>query len=174
MAKKALGWYVGSMPTYSAVYGVFATVPILLLWVYTGWVIVLLGAVIAAYAPSLQMRITIRPDTPGQRFETALDLLRRLAAARHGATHGMSLPVLADALRADPLRLEPLLDLLVELDWAARLDEGGTPRHVLLCDPALTPATPLVDALLLAPSQGTRAFRERARLGAMTLAELMG
>ncbi|MFA6262695.1 MAG: YihY family inner membrane protein, partial [Bacteroidia bacterium] len=111
-AKKALAWYVDVVPTF-AVYGAFATVPILLLWVYLGWVIVLLGAVIAAYAPSLQMRITIRPDTPGQRFELALSVLRTLADARRGSRHGLALPMLADELRSDPLVLEPLLELLV-------------------------------------------------------------
>ncbi len=173
LAKKALGWYVVSVPTYSAVYGVFATVPILLLWIYLGWVIVLLGAVVAAYAPSLQMHLTLRPDSPGQRFELALALLRTLAAARGSTGHGLSLPALAKALRADPLALEPVLDLLVELDWAGRLDEGGTPRHVLLCDPARTPAQPLVDALLLAPSEATRAFRAHARLSTMNVADLL-
>jgi membrane protein len=172
-AKKGLAWYVESVPTYSAVYGAFATAPILLLWIYLGWVIVLLGAVIAAYAPSLQMRITIRPDTPGQRFELALAVLRALADARRGGQHGLGLPALAGTLRADPLALEPLLDLLVQLDWAARLDEAGTPRHVLLADPQHTPALPLVDALLLAPGQGTAAFRRAARLSALTLADLL-
>ena len=60
-----LAWYVSSVPTYSMVYGAFATVPILLLWIYLGWVIVLLGAVIAAYAPSLQMRVARIAPTVG-------------------------------------------------------------------------------------------------------------
>ena len=51
LAKKLLGLYLGKMPTYSVVYGAFATVPILLIWIYVAWVIVLLGAVIAAYCP---------------------------------------------------------------------------------------------------------------------------
>ena len=71
VAKKALGWYLGQVPTYAMVYGAFATVPIFLVWIYLGWVIVLLGAVIAAYAPSLQMRVTRCPT-------------RRLAAAPGG------------------------------------------------------------------------------------------
>ena len=66
LAKKVLAWYLASIPSYSVVYGAFATVPIFLLWLYLGWVIVLLGAVIAAYAPSLQMRLVGRPDTPGR------------------------------------------------------------------------------------------------------------
>ena len=173
LAKKSLAWYVDSVATYSAVYGAFATVPILLLWIYLGWVIVLLGAVIAAYAPSWQMRVVQRPPTAGYRFELALALLALLDAARHGGRHGSSLPELAEALRADPLEVEPVLELLVQLDWVARLDEGGTPRHVLLCDPARTPAQALIDALLLAPGSASRAFRERARLEAMTVSDLL-
>ena len=47
---------------------------------------------------------------------------------------------MAESLRADPLQLEPVIELLAELDWVSRLDEGGDARHVLLCDPAVTPA----------------------------------
>ncbi len=172
-AKRLLAWYLASVPTYSVIYGAFASVPILLLWIYLGWVIVLLGAVIAAYAPSLQMRVVRRPDTPGYRFELALAVLRRLAAARQGAGHGASLGALAEALRTDPLQIEPVLDLLVEIDWAARLDESGESRHVLLCDPAATLARPLLDALLLPATPGAVAFRRRAGFERMTLAELL-
>src|SRR5690606_8317818 len=41
LAKKGLALYLAGMPTYSAVYGTFATLPILLIWIYTAWVIVL-------------------------------------------------------------------------------------------------------------------------------------
>jgi len=174
LAKRALAWYVESVPTYSAVYGAFATAPILLLWIYLGWVIVLLGAVIAAYAPSLQMRVTMRPATPGHGFELALAVLRQLQAARRGERHGLSLSALSEALRADPLALEPLLELMMQLDWVARLEEGGTPRHVLLCDPERTRAKALIDALLLAPGAASQPFREQARLETLSVADLLG
>jgi membrane protein len=48
LARKLLALYIAKVPTYSMVYGTFATVPILLVWIYVAWVIVLLGAVIAA------------------------------------------------------------------------------------------------------------------------------
>lgn len=172
-AKQVLAWYVESVPSYSAVYGAFATVPILLLWVYLGWVIVLLGAVVAAYAPSLQMRVSTRVDTPGWRFELALAVLRLLHAAHRGPARGLSLADLAAVLRADPLQLEPVVDLLEDIDWVARLDEGGNARLVLLCAPENTPLQPLVDHTLLTPSASSAAFRRRAGLEALMLAEAL-
>jgi membrane protein len=173
LAKKGLGWYVASVPTYSAIYGAFATVPILLLWIYLGWVIMLLGAVIAAYAPSLQMRVSRVAATPGWPFELALAILRELAQARGGAGHGLSLPSLAERLRVDPLQLEPMLELLAQIDWVRRLDEGQTPRHVLLCDPAVTPLKPLADLTLLAPGAATAVLRDRMGLDRLSLAQAL-
>lgn len=173
-AKEALAWYVDAVPTFSAVYGAFATLPILLLWVYLAWVIVLLGAVIAAYAPSLQMRVAARPDRPGWRFELALAVLRLLEAARHAPQHGLSLAALSEALRADPLQLEPVVDLLTEMDWVQRLDEGGSARHVLLCDPLRTPLAELMNRTLLSPSPTAAGFRRSASFEKLMLADALG
>ena len=172
-AKVGLAWYVESMATFSAVYGAFATAPILLLWIYLVWVIVLLGAVIAAYAPSLQMRVVRRPDTPGQRFTIAVAALRELEAARRRELRGLSLPAIAESQRLDPLQLEPVLDLLIEMNWIGRLDEAGAQRFVLLGESATMPAAPLLDALLLAPSAATTAFERRAGLARLTVADLI-
>jgi len=173
VAQWGLAWYLRRIPTFSLVYGTFATLPILLVWIYLGWVIVLLGAVISAYAPSLQMRVVRLPDTPGSRFHLAVTLLRTLVRARQTARHGMSLPELAEALRTDPLQIEPILDTLVAIDWAGRLDEGGTARYVLLCDPGTTPAAPMLSQLLLEPAPTLRRFWQRAGFGEMTLRELI-
>ena len=173
LAKKLLAWYLDTVPTYSAVYGAFAAVPILLLWVYLVWVIVLLGAVIAAYAPSLQMRVRARPATPGWRFELALAVLKQLESARHGPERGLSLSTLATRLRADPLQLEPILELLAEIDWVSRLDEDKDPRHVLLCDPALTPIAPLVPRTLLDPGAASAPFMTASGIAKVTLRQAL-
>ncbi len=169
VAKKALAWYLEQVPTYATVYGAFATLPIFLVWIYLGWVVVLLGAVIAAYAPSLSMHIVRRPDTPGQRFALAVQLLRELAQARGLRTHGFAAPALAVALRADPLQVEALLETLVGIDWVGRLDEEGERRYVLLSDPATTPAQPLLAAVLLDPTPAVRAFWQHAGFGELKL-----
>lgn len=46
--KSVFVFYVTSVPTYSMVYGAFASVPIFLLWLFVCWLVVLLGAEIAA------------------------------------------------------------------------------------------------------------------------------
>ena len=177
LAKSVLAWYVDSVPTYSTVYGALATLPILLLWIYLVWVIVLLGAIIAAYAPSLQMRVVSRPPHAGWRFELALEVLRALRAARESPLRGLSLASLSTSLRTDPLQLEPLVDLLVAMDWVARLDEGGDatdgPRLMLLCNPAQTSLLPLLDRTLLAPGPAVAAFSRRAALDRLTLQDAL-
>ena len=174
LAKRGLAWYLAQVPSYAVVYGAFATVPIFLIWIYLGWVIVLLGAVTAAYAPSLQMRVARWPDAPGSRFHLAVAMLRELALAQASGKRGLSAARLAEVLRTDPLQIEPILDDLLAMDWLGRLDEDGQPRFVLLCDVATTSAEDLIARLLLEPSPDLRAIWRRAGFGEMRLRELLG
>jgi len=173
VAKRGLGLYLSLVPSYSSIYGAFATLPIFLLWIYLGWVIVLLGAVIAAYAPSIQMRMVQHGNQAGHRFALALEIVRRLQHGGAGGGHGLSGVTLATSLRIDPLQIESALEALMAIDWVGRLDEEGTPRYVLLCDPAHTPIGPLVDSLLLAPIPALEPVRARMRVGQMMLADAL-
>jgi membrane protein len=171
--KSSLAWYVTAVPGLSAVYGAFATLPIFLLWIFLSWVIVLLGAVVAAYSPSLKMRVVRQPDTAGHRFAMALTMLGALARERHRPANGLTVEQLSQGMRTDPLQIEPLIEVLVSMDWVARLDEDDAKRHVLLCDPQTTLATPLINRLLLGPQPSTRIFRQLAGLEQLRLAELL-
>jgi membrane protein len=173
LAKRGLAWYVGQVSTFAMVYGAFATLPILLIWIYLGWVIVLLGAVVAAYAPSLQMRVKRWPDAPGSRFHLAISVLRELRRVQAAPVRGLSSDQLSEALRTDPLQIEPILDELVALDWVGRLDEADQPRFVLLCDVSTTPAQALLGSLLLTPAAALSGFWRRAGFADMTLDELL-
>lgn len=176
LAKRGLAWYLGLVPTYSVVYGTFATVPILLVWIYIAWLIVLFGAVVAAYLPSLLAGPTRRASTHGWQFQLALEVLQRLERARATARRGLSAPELAAAMEVEALQLEPVLQTLVQLDWIGRLnevdDQVGT-RYVLLADVQSTALEPLLRHLLLPPSEATQKLWASGRLSALYLKDAL-
>ena len=156
LAKKLLTLYLSAMPTYSAVYGAFAVVPILLVWIYLAWLTVLTGAVLAAWWPSLNLGATRVPTAHGWHFQLALEVLQQLRLSG-GATKTQ----LARAIHVDPPQLEPALHALLQLDWIGQLDEVITdaePRLVLLVDLGNTPLAPLAERLLLQRTPETQAI----------------
>ena len=176
VAKKGLTLYLNAVPTYSMVYGAFATLPILLVWIYLSWVIVLLGAVIAAYMPSLLAGVARRGNGNGWQFQLAIEVLQQLAQASSAAHRGVSASQLVDHLRVDNLQLEPVLETLVALDWVGQLDEAGADaeaRYVMLASPAATPLEPLVQALLLEQGPSTQKVWEKAGLPRILLSEAL-
>ena len=157
IGKKVLGLYLTAVPTYSLVYGAFAALPILLVWIYVSWIIVLMGAVITAYLPSLLAGVTRRGSAHGWYFQLAIEVLQHLGKARGTARMGMGALQLGELLEVDGLQLEPVLETLVELDWIGQLDEtqgNAESRYLLLVDPDTTLLAPLMQQLLLdrAPS----------------------
>jgi membrane protein len=134
-ARSGLALYLSSMPTFSLIYGTFATVPILLVWVYTTWVVVLLGAVVVASWPELAQDLLV-PDKPlaTQGMALGLGCMRLLHQARAQSAGGMAAARLAQQLNADLIEVEKVLGLLSQLDWVGVLNEPQAPRYVLLID----------------------------------------
>ncbi len=173
LAKAGLAWYVKQVPTFSTLYGAFATVPIFLVWLYLGWVIVLLGALLAANAPSLGSGMLRRPEVPGLGLELSLGVLRELRDSQARGEGGLTSLMLARRLRVDPLQLEPVLDQLLDLDWLGRLEEEGAQRLVLLCLPQETPAQALLQATLAERTPGLAPLWARSGWERVSLAELL-
>lgn len=176
MAKKLLALYLAKVPTYSVVYGAFATVPILLIWIYVAWVIVLLGAVITAYLPSLLTGVQRRTFSHGLQFQLALEALQQLARVRADRVKGLTMAQLAPLLRVDTIQLEPVLETLSALDWIGLLQEereGEAARYVLLADPSTTLLAPLLNALLLRREVSTHNLWETSRWPSMILSQVL-
>ena len=168
---------MSSVPTYSMVYGAFATLPILLIWIYVVWVIVLLGAALTAYLPSLLAGGTLRRLPHGWRFQFSLEVVQQLERARADGTKGLTLEQLCYLMHVDPLRLEPLMRALTSFDWIGRLQEvlqpGDEARYVLLVDPDTTPLEPLLSAWLVERTEQTEKIWQIGRWPSVTLREVL-
>jgi membrane protein len=172
VAKRALSWYLGAVPAYSLVYGAFATLPILLVWIYLSWVIVLIGAVIAAYLPSLLNGVARRGSAHGWQFQLAIEVLQQLHAIRRARQQGLTGSHLAQLLQVDVLQLEAVLETLRALDWIGQIAEAESEtesRYVLLADPDSTLLEPLLDRLLLGRAPSVSTLRHNARWQALKL-----
>ena len=180
LAKKVLAVYLGKVPTYSVVYGAFATLPILLVWIYVAWVIVLLGAVVTAYLPSLLAGVARRGTVAGWTFQLAVEVLQQLHRVRHQPLKGLRPGQLAQLLRVDGLQLAPVLEALTALDWVGQLNDAAVgeadvpeSRYVLLANPGTTPLAPLVQRLLLERSESLQPLWSKARLEGLLLEDVL-
>ncbi|HEY8904506.1 MAG TPA: hypothetical protein VIM63_00560, partial [Rhodoferax sp.] len=145
-------------------------------WIYLAWVIVLLGALIAAYLPSLLAGVQRRARAHGWQFLLALEMLQHLERMRLMPERGLSLEQLSALLQVDPLQLEPALEALVELDWIGQLEEDrpdAAPRLVLLADPDTTLLAPLFNVLLLQREASTDKLWENGSWPLLTLRQAL-
>jgi membrane protein len=75
------------------------------------------------------------------------------------------------------MRLETVLEALVQLDWIGQLTEaasdGDEARFVLLVDPQQALLAPLMEKLLLPRSDATKKLYENDRWAALRLRELL-
>ncbi|MES2401452.1 MAG: YihY family inner membrane protein [Pseudomonadota bacterium] len=175
VAKNLLAFYLSQVPTYSLIYGAFATLPILLVWIYVAWIVVLMGAVIAAYLPSLLAGIARRGSAHGWQFQLAIEVVQQLNCQREKGSHGCGASALAEELQVDVLQLEPVLETLAGLQWIGQLvEEGeGESRYILLADPDRTLLEPLMQQLLLARTESTEPLWAEARWSALTLRQVL-
>jgi membrane protein len=116
--------YLALFPTYTLVYGTFASVPVFLLWIYLSWLIVLLGAVVAAVLPDWRAGAQAGQHLAGHQFYRVLSLLRELAVAHRTGTvlSTLSLQQTAGLTAAET---EALLVELTRCGWVCEAVRGG-------------------------------------------------
>jgi membrane protein len=149
LAKRGFGYYVRRMPTYTAVYGAFALVPLFLLWVYLCWFITLAGATIVAVLPAIRLGQFHRRHYAGSDLLDALELLVRLDEAREAGKPGLTPMELARMLRCDLDTVTRLLAKLSRREWVTRLADDAAPRYVLIANPAQVTVGRLFDLFVI-------------------------
>jgi membrane protein len=139
-----------------SIYGAFAALPLLLLWMYLSWYVLLFGAAIAATLPRLRATRFSDEVRAGNAFVTALALVRQLLEARRRGQAQVETADLARGARTDPVDAERLLESLERLGYVRRLaaprKRGEPSEWMLTCDPALKSLRPAFERFAIDPA----------------------
>src|SRR6266540_1133619 len=126
--KRGFALYIAKFPTYTLVYGAFAVIPIFLLWIYFSWVVIVIGALIAALAPDFAaLGDAGSPSRTG--IGDVLEVLLILARAQQD----LELIELAQIARRASLtgdQAETILQRIVARGWVTR---SAGDRYRLVC-----------------------------------------
>lgn len=127
--KTGFAIYLKFFPVFNTLYGALSLIPILLVWVYASWIIVLLGAQTSASARDWRRAIAATgaghmQQRPAIRLAAACALMAILDAARQ---RGESLEEEEVAMRAKICAdlADEILDLLEAHHYTARTEEGA-------------------------------------------------
>lgn len=122
LMQRLFGLYLAKVPTYTLIYGTFATIPIFLVWLYLSWTVILFGALVTALLPEHLAGVRPTRPHPGRALRAALIVLRTLARAGwHG--EGVSVHRLAAAAAIAVIEAEDLLAHMRLLGWVVPFDE---------------------------------------------------
>jgi membrane protein len=126
--KRGFALYVAKFPTYTLVYGAFATLPIFLVWIYVSWLVVIFGAVVVASLPEWRDGAGQSKPVPGSDFFDALQILKILWQAHHsGAIATLPELLAASTVRID--QVENILESMIGAGWVSRTQPAGWVLH---------------------------------------------
>lgn len=151
--RAGFAYYLTRFPSYTVIYGAFATLPIFLLWIYLSWLAVLLGATVAAILPALRQRRWALQHYRGALFVDALRVLRALWGAQDSVPPGRSMSFLCAHLQLHQDELSVVLKALKRLGYVVNTENGDTDMWVLSCDQRKADMGALIDDLLLDRTQ---------------------
>ncbi|MEW5904155.1 MAG: YihY family inner membrane protein [Pseudomonadota bacterium] len=116
-------YYITHFPTYKLVYGAFASIPIFLMWIFLSWLMLLIGAIIAASIPHWRSRHALSIDPPAQLY-FALHMLKAMDEGRKSG-EVLDLPGLSRHMRLGYEEVENILKKLADAKIVGKLTDSG-------------------------------------------------
>lgn len=142
-------YYLVRFPSYTIIYGAFATLPIFLLWIYMSWLAILVGATVAATLPDIRQRRWALHHYAGASFVDAVQVLHALWKTQALAIPGLSLASLSEQLELHHDELREVLKALKDLDYVVDTKDQKSDLWVLACDQREATLDALVDAMVI-------------------------
>jgi membrane protein len=136
--------------SYNALYSVLSAIPIFLVWTYVSWLVLLVGAQVAA---SHQNERIVRQRFRARRADQALRETLAIVAAAHVARDflagrpAQSAAELAERLQVPTLTVEDILEALVRAGLLARTVSVREVRHLPAHDPGAIRVNDVREAL---------------------------
>jgi membrane protein len=158
LMKRGFALFIALTPTYTIVYGAFATIPVFLVWIYASWVVTALGAVVTALLPDYRVLRAEKRAVPGADFADALEILRVLIQSQRRAETPDARRI-CERARVPRETCEAILERLAEAGWASRVTGW---RWVLACDPGRVTIAQVYRCFVIEPER----LLERASEGA--------
>jgi membrane protein len=122
ITKRGFAIFIAQFPTYTIVYGALAAIPIFLVWIYLGWLITLMGAVVAAALPTVKYERWWHVAAPGSAFVDAMALLKVLYEARaFGESASVDTKTMRAKTRLGFEEAENLLQCMLDAGWVGRI-----------------------------------------------------
>lgn len=143
LLRQGLGLYLAQLPTYTVIYGAFAVVPMLLVWLFLLWMAVLTGALVASGWRAGSHAYDDAAATPAARFADAVAIVRRLACeAPEGPMQSLQAARFRDDFGGDASRAAIAANRLVDAGMIVRLIRLGEAEAPQLWDERWSLASP--------------------------------
>lgn len=125
-AKYAFGVYVSSSSIYQDVYGAIAVIPIFLIWIYTSWVIVILGAHITFCLSAFRLTTEISGSSgPEWSFTDACRVIRALWVAQKSGSSLTINELRNSGIRLPHYQINEIMNALHDASWI-QMDPAGS------------------------------------------------
>jgi membrane protein len=133
--KGVFAWYVRQVDSFTVVYGTFAALPAFLVWLYTLWLVVLAGALLAANLPRWGVASTTSAsESPGARFALAREVLLALTERAKSAGPPRTAAALMPIFNGDATAALRVSDLLEQAGYLRRLAPTLATTNLLIWD----------------------------------------
>ena len=125
-AKYGFGVYISSYSTYEVIYGAIAVIPVFLIWIYTSWVIVILGAHITFCLSAFRLGAEMSGSRgPEWTFADACEVIAVLWSAQRSGTV-LTYAGLRNGGSKLPLhQINEIMNALDEANWIQPDPKGG-------------------------------------------------